>query len=109
VWRRYNREWHVVAESKPLAGAFKAYLLNDYEQARPLQDTGHGAGEEAAAELPDLLVPDDTAEERAARPTPARFPPLPGRRRLRSGRCSRRTTTPPWCPLIESATASVEF
>lgn len=61
---RYNREWHVVCESPVLAKRFQRFLDHDFETASMAEE----AAIEAAAPLPELLIPVDELleEEKAA-------------------------------------------
>ena len=68
---RYNREWHVVVESRALAAVFEGFIDWDFDQATPFQETDNP---ENAVEQPDLLVPEE-ALERSALKTEY-FPPL---------------------------------
>jgi hypothetical protein len=59
---RFNREWHVVADSPALAKKFQVYLEHDFKTASlPIPEA-------AALEMPDLLIPVDEflAEETEA-------------------------------------------
>lgn len=52
IYRRGNREWHVVIEDKPLSTIFEKFIRYDMKQAAAV------AVEEAAEVMPDLLVPE---------------------------------------------------
>jgi len=59
----YNREWHVVIENAALASVFERFISWDMEQAAPLNV------QPDRVERPDVLVPDQVAEELAKAPT----------------------------------------
>ncbi|UPT99443.1 phospholipase D-like domain-containing protein [Bradyrhizobium barranii subsp. apii] len=60
---RYNREWHVVVENVELAKRFQGYLDYDFQVASEKMEE-----EEAAPQMPELLIPFDETmvDERAA-------------------------------------------
>lgn len=59
LYRKGNREWHVIVEDEPLARMFEQFIEHDISQAR-------AAGEpEAAPLMPDLLIPESLLEPEA--------------------------------------------
>lgn len=60
LYKRGNREWHVVIEDKPLAEMYEKFILYDMRKAR------EATLPEAAQVLPDLMIPYDFAEPEAA-------------------------------------------
>jgi phosphatidylserine/phosphatidylglycerophosphate/cardiolipin synthase-like enzyme len=60
LYRKGNREWHVIIDDEPISQLFERFIRHDISQARE-------AGEpEAAPVLPDLLVPMAFLEAEAA-------------------------------------------
>jgi phosphatidylserine/phosphatidylglycerophosphate/cardiolipin synthase-like enzyme len=57
----YNRDWHIVVESAPLAETFRRYLRHDFDTASTFLE-----GVAVEPELPDLLVPVGDELEAAA-------------------------------------------
>lgn len=59
VYRRGNREWHVIVEDEGLAQMYEKFILYDMDQARNVPQT------EAMEVLPDLLIPESLLEAEA--------------------------------------------
>jgi hypothetical protein len=108
IWRKYNREWHVIVEHPGLAETFRAYIDSDFQQAELLQAGERGEAPEAPRAW--LLVPVDEEVERRPRQV-TRFDPLIVKDRpvkvlpvLTPDNYAEHVL-----PLIEGATASLYF
>lgn len=62
MFRRGNREWHIIAEDEGLAALFERYIIHDKEAAE--EDHAGGAG--TSLGMPDLLVPIEDLLDQAA-------------------------------------------
>ncbi len=60
LYRRGNREWHVIVEDAPLAQMYEKFIEHDMRQARA------AGAPEAAPVMPDLLIPESWLEPEAA-------------------------------------------
>jgi len=60
LYRKGNREWHVIIENEALAQMYEKFILHDMRQAR------EAGTPEAAVEMPDLLLPLSALEPEAA-------------------------------------------
>ncbi len=60
LYRRGNREWHVIVEDAPLAQMVEKFIEHDMRQARA------AGAPEAAPVMPDLLIPESWLEPEAA-------------------------------------------
>lgn len=75
LFSSHNREWHVVVEHPALAKLYESYIKFDMSESRRVAGEAERALE---PELPDMLVPEETAEfdERAAAVPVRVFKPL---------------------------------
>lgn len=58
IQRSFNREWHVVMESQPLANTYKRFLEGDIAQATPLQVEGDSVSAQPPPAPLNILVPE---------------------------------------------------
>lgn len=65
VYRRGNREWHVIVEDKPFSVMYEKFIRFDMEEARAITQP------EASQILPDLLIPTNISVAEAAIVQPA--------------------------------------
>jgi phosphatidylserine/phosphatidylglycerophosphate/cardiolipin synthase-like enzyme len=80
IFRRFNRDWHVIVQHAELAQLFERYIKRDIELSAT-----EGEADAEPAELPDLLVPEDAfldtfLTEAEPEPEPPRPLPTSGRR-----------------------------
>jgi len=69
LYRKGNREWHVIVEDKKLAGMYEKFIKYDIDQARKVTE------EETEELLPDLLIPQSLLEMEAGIVQPHPFEP----------------------------------